>query len=219
MKEISKIIKKTLKALEKISPRRLIYIDRYTEIFNRKNQSFLLQKERPAIILAKKYSNFVHRLKPESGIGSENNFYFSHLLNCPYDCEYCFLKGIFRSSFFVFFINYEDFFSEIEKTAALYENSCFFSGFDADSLALDHLTDFSSEFISFFSSIKGILELRTKSTNISQLLGQKATENTVISFSMNPDNVIEKIERKTPLVSERLKAIALLQKKGMENWA
>ena len=32
----------------------IIYIEKYTEVFNKKNQSFALQKINPAIILAKK---------------------------------------------------------------------------------------------------------------------------------------------------------------------
>ena len=42
-------------------------IDRYQELFNKRHQNFKLQKKNPALILAKKYDNFV--LPVPSGFG------------------------------------------------------------------------------------------------------------------------------------------------------
>ena len=86
---------------------------RYGEVFNRTNQNFRIQKKNPALILAKKYGNLV--LPAPSGYGFEGgkSFYFSHMLNCIYDCRYCFLQGMYRSANYVLFINYEDFKSQI----------------------------------------------------------------------------------------------------------
>ena len=60
----------------------IIEIERYGEVFNRRNQNFRLQKKQPALILADKFSSRVLPTPPGYGIGGENNFYFSHLLNC-----------------------------------------------------------------------------------------------------------------------------------------
>ena len=68
--------------------------ERYGEIFNRKAQNFRLQKERPALILAEKFDHFVLEVPEGYGIGGKRNFYFSHMLNCIYDCRYCFLQGM-----------------------------------------------------------------------------------------------------------------------------
>lgn len=38
------------------------------------------------------------RIIPAYGLGGDKNFYFSHMLNCIYDCRYCFLQGMFRSA-------------------------------------------------------------------------------------------------------------------------
>ena len=38
-------------------------------------------------------------------IGFKENYYFSHMLNCIYDCKYCFLQGMFNSANFVIFTN------------------------------------------------------------------------------------------------------------------
>ena len=37
----------------------LVYIDRYQELFNKRQQNYRLQKDKPALILAKKHENFV----------------------------------------------------------------------------------------------------------------------------------------------------------------
>ena len=83
---------------------------RYGEIFNRKAQNFRLQKIRPALILAEKFSGHVLPAPPEYAIGGDLNYYFSHMLNCIYDCRYCFLQGMYRSAHYVVFVNYEGLF-------------------------------------------------------------------------------------------------------------
>ena len=93
-----------------------IVIDRYSEVFNRKGQNFRLQKQRPALILANKYDKYVLKAPDNYGISGKNNFYFSHMLNCIYDCRYCFLQGMYRSAHYVLFINFEDFGADLEQT-------------------------------------------------------------------------------------------------------
>ncbi len=113
---IEKEIKKhprTLEILSKFRNVRTIAIDRYGEVFNRKNQNFRIQKKNPCLILAKKHKGFVLPAPEGFGIGSSKNYYFSHMLNCIYDCNYCFLQGMFNSAHYVIFVNYEDFFLNI----------------------------------------------------------------------------------------------------------
>ena len=90
-----------------------IICERYGEIFNNTNQNFRIQKKAPALILAKKYGNLV--LPSPGGYGFEGgkSFYFSHMLNCIYDCRYCFLQGMYRSANYVLFVNYDDFESQM----------------------------------------------------------------------------------------------------------
>ena len=57
--------------------------ERYGEVFNRRAQSFRLQKRRPALVLARKHDGLVLETPSGHGLGGERNFYFSTLLNCP----------------------------------------------------------------------------------------------------------------------------------------
>ena len=146
----------TVNILKKIKYNKVVLCEKYSEIFNSKNQNFRIQKKRPNIILAKKNKKIIFETPPKFTIGFKKNYYFSHMLNCIYDCKYCFLQGMFNSANYLLFINFEDYFKEIKKI--IEDNSdnrvCFFSGYDCDSLALEHLTGFASSFINFLKIIK-----------------------------------------------------------------
>ena len=100
---------RTLDILKRFHGITRVDCERYSEIFNPKAQSFRLQKANPGLILAQKFGNFVLPAPDSYGIGASRNFYFSHMLNCMYDCRYCFLQGMYRSAHYVLFVNYEDF--------------------------------------------------------------------------------------------------------------
>ena len=189
--------------------------DRYGEVFNPNAQNFRIQKNKPALILARKFKNFVLETPPGYGIGSEHNYYFSHMLNCIYDCRYCFLQGMFRSANLVCFVNYEDFQAAILEKIKQHENVHFFSGYDCDSLALEPVTGFADSILDFFSAYpSALIELRTKSIQIKSLLKREPIPNCVVAFSLTPDGIAKKLEHGAPSVSRRLEAMAKLQERG-----
>ncbi len=207
---------KTISILSRFSKANIILCDRYSEIFNLKNQNFRLQKQKPALILARKHQGHVLKTPNKYGIGRSHNYYFSHMLNCLYDCRYCFLQGMYRSAHYVIFVNFEDFQSEISKTIDELqgEEATFFSGYDGDSLAFDQITYFATDFISFFQKFpKHELELRTKSVNIQPLLKLAPQENIVVAYSLNNEFVSNHLEHKTPSLEKRLSALQMLQEK------
>ena len=190
---------------------------RYGEIFNRKAQNFRLQKIGPALILAEKFSGHVLPSPPEYAIGGDLNYYFSHMLNCVYDCRYCFLQGMYRSAHYVVFVNYEDFFQAIADTirTAGDASAHFFSGYDCDSLALDPVTGFVKEFVPLFRDHpQALLELRTKSTQIRSLLDLEPIPNCIVAYSFTPAEIADAMEHKAPPVSKRLQALQRLQARG-----
>jgi spore photoproduct lyase len=190
---------------------------RYGEVFNPKSQNFRLQKERPALILAEKFDHFVLDAPEGYGIGGNRNFYFSHMLNCIYDCRYCFLQGMFRSAYYILFVNYEGFQSAIAEKIkeANGEATYFFSGYDCDSLALESITHFAAEFVPFFARYPSAwLELRTKSVQINALLELDPIPNCVAAFSLSPEEVVKALEDKTPSLEARLNAMVQLGEAG-----
>jgi spore photoproduct lyase len=203
--------------LARYSDTPLITIDRYTEIFNRKAQNFRLQKRAPALIVANKHSNHVLLAPEQYGLGGKHNYYFSHLLNCIYDCRYCFLQGMYRSAHYVWFANYEDFAQATREKIDQHpgETCYFYSGYDCDSLALEPITLFAEYFLPLFSGISNsFLELRTKSTQVRTLLDRPPINNCVVAFSFTPENISRKLEHKVPSNLKRLEAMKKLQQHG-----
>ena len=190
---------------------------RYGEVFNPRHQSFRLQKRRPALILARKHGRRVHPTPEGYGIGAPRNFYFSHMLNCLYDCRYCFLQGMYRSAAYVVFVNYEGFFAAVDEVAGEEpgEDACFFSGYDCDSLAFEGVTRFVEHALPVFRErSRAWLELRTKSTRIDTLLDAEPFDRCVVAFSFTPQEMSESLEHGVPSVERRIGAMRLLAERG-----
>ncbi len=209
---------RTLDILKRFPTARQIHCERYGEIFNRKAQSFRLQKKQPALILAGKHKGYVLAAPENYGIGADENYYFSHMMNCLYDCRYCFLQGMYQSAHYVLFVNYEDFAKEIEdKIHQTQKEIHFFSGYDCDSLALEPVTKFLDYFLPVFKKNQNALfEIRTKSTQIRTLLNTKPLENCVLAWSFTPTDIANALEHKTPSVDKRINAILKLQEQGWQ---
>jgi len=194
-----------------------VFCERYGEVFNPKAQDFRLQKQKPALILASKHDRRVLKTPTGYGIGGERNYYFSHMLNCLYDCRYCFLQGMYRSANYVLFVNYEDFLSDMDAILddAAGEPCWFFSGYDCDSLALEPVTAFAEQFLPFFASRpQAHIELRTKSTQVRSLLNREPLANSVVAFSFTPEEIHGALEHKVPGVTRRIDSMQQLQRAG-----
>ena len=196
-----------------------IVIQRYAEVFNPHAQNFRIQKRNPSLILAAKRNKKILPTPTQYETGGGANYYFSHMLNCIYDCRYCFLQGMYRSANYLLFVNYEDFADEIEKLAFHHRNDAkpvwFFSGYDCDSLAYEPLTHFAEHFVPKFRNLtNAVLELRTKSTQIRSLLNQAPLENVVVAFSLSPHTIAEAVEIGAPSLQKRIDALQQLQNHG-----
>ncbi|MHB1949266.1 MAG: SPL family radical SAM protein [Gammaproteobacteria bacterium] len=207
---------RTQRILQTLNPTEIIECDHYKEVFNPKTQNFRIQKQNPCLILAEKQGSRVFPTPPNFGIGGQQNYYFSHMLNCLYDCRYCFLQGMYSSANYVVFVNYEDFMSDIKNMSQnTLSPNYFFSGYDCDSLAYEPVTLFLKEFIPFFRELNNsILELRTKSTNIKELLRQEPYSHCIVAFSFTPDLISQTVEHKVPSVEKRLQALKEVAEKG-----
>ncbi len=196
---------------------RQVFIERYGDVFNQSAQNFRQQKQQPALILAKKYGKRVLPTPAGYHIGGQRNYYFSHMLNCVYDCRYCFLQGMYRSGNYVVFANFDDFFDDIRSTSEEDPTTpaWFFSGYDCDSLALNPITEFTNEALDQFATMPNArLELRTKSTQIRPLLKRDPVANVVVAYSLSPAAIAEAHEHKAPSLQKRIQALKDLQSAG-----
>ena len=206
----------TIEILNRYQNAAIVDCSHYGELFNRRKQNFRTQKQEPTLIIARKENKRILPIPGEYAIDAKHNFYFSHMLNCLYDCRYCFLQGMFRSASHVIFVNYSDFKTDLTSHIENTEDSiCFYSGYDCDSLALDPITDFTRNFIPLFKPYqRAFLELRTKSTQIRNLLTMEPLPNIICAFSLSPNEIVGKYEAKTPSLNARLAAISSLRDAG-----
>lgn len=207
---------RALAILEKLKPKTIIVCEQYQHVFNPKSQDFRLQKQQPALILAEKKGRRVLATPEGFGIGGQQNYYFSHMLNCLYDCRYCFLQGMYASANYVLFVNYEDFMTDIDALLAQQDEPVyFFSGYDADSLAYESTSGFLEAFIPYFADKpNAILELRSKSPNVRALLKLPVINNCVAAFSFTPQAISSQVEHKVPSVEKRIAAMQALAERG-----
>ncbi|MAQ07618.1 MAG: DNA photolyase [SAR116 cluster bacterium] len=208
---------RTKKILSKFKNSRHIYIKQYSEIFNIKNQNFRIQKSNPSLILAFKHNNYVLNTPEGFGIGSKKNYYFSHMYNCIYDCRYCFLQGMYSSSNYVLFVNYENFLEKIYKIIEENKNEelTFFSGYDCDSIALEKITGFVSYILpKIICKKNSLFEFRTKSTQLEPFLKHQPYDNIIIAFSLLPEELASKLDHRTPSIAKRIISIKKLSLSG-----
>ena len=190
---------------------------RYGEVFNPRRQSFRLQKRRPALILAAKHGDPVLPVPSGYGLGADHDYYVSHVLNCPYDCRYCFLQGMYRSAHQVVFVTFEELAAAIDRARERHagETVCFFSGYDGDSLALEGVTGFAEFALDLFAARPDAwLELRTKSARTRELLARDPLPNVIVAYSLSPANVARALEHGAPSLERRLSALSRVAAHG-----
>ena len=128
--------------------------------------------------------------------------------HCPMDCTYCILQEYLDTPVILIHVNLSDIFGQIDALLKKQPKRFFRIGTGelTDSLALDRLTELSKHFIGYFSNQKNtLLELKTKTDNISNLL-ILPHKNTVISWSLNPQKIVDQEEFLSASLAERLKA-------------
>jgi spore photoproduct lyase len=138
--------------------------------------------------------------------------------NCPFDCSYCFLQDyLANNGALKAFSNVGDGLAEIDAVLRAHPGRTFRIGTGelADSLALDHLTDLSCELVPFFAErANGLLELKTKSNCIDNLLRLDAKDRTVVSWSLNATAIMATEEDGAAGLEERIRAAQLVQGAG-----
>lgn len=204
----------TKEVIGKFKNSSVIEIECYKSVFNKSRQNIILQKKSQSLILAVKHGNFVYKGAPFcQSFGNENFYYTSLLMGCIYDCEYCYLTGMYPSADIVLFVNIEDFFREIENTLADNSTAYYCISYDTDLLALDGIFNLSGRFIEFCSGRPGLkIELRTKSSRIPDLskieIGNRSNLcNFIMAFTLSPDSVSHEFEHGAPDLKMRLEAV------------
>jgi len=132
----------------------------------------------------------------------------SHILGCPYNCSYCFLKTFYGKDEVVIYDNNDDIIAQVSEYMKQAKRPLRIStGQYSDSLALDRETGLAKRLIELFAQQGDhILELKTKSAEVEHLLDLDHKGKTVFAWSVNPEEICKREELLAISCEERIEA-------------
>ncbi len=185
-----------------------IRIRHYKDVFNRVRQHAELQRLSPALILARNTGSLLYPGAPVCQNFGEEHFYYTSLcMNCPFDCEYCFLKGMYPSGNLVLFVNTGDYLASLDALCVQHPVYLCLS-YDTDLCALEPWTGFVQTFHAALQTREKLtVEVRTKAACTELLHRLKPLSRLIFAFTLSPDRVARDWEHRTPGLAARLQTV------------
>ena len=184
-------------------------------MFNRSRQDLHAQETEPALILAANRGTLIYPGAPVcQSFGEEHFMYTSCIMNCIYDCDYCYLQGMYPGGNPVVFVNLEDYFAELDTLLAKHPVYLCCS-YDSDLTALSGILPHAEAFCSYALEHPDLrLELRTKSAALPFIKQLPAAKNIIMAFTLSPQEIISRYEHFTPSLGARLATAKEAARKG-----
>ncbi len=183
--------------------------------YAKKNKFKLEDLKKPLVFIVKENWDFIKRCPCTKEHLGCNYWIFNLGFGCPFDCSYCFLQQYSNFPGIVLPANLDDFFTKFDSFYKKINRPIRIgTGEFCDSLALDHITGYSRQLVDFFRNKPVFFELKTKSANISNLMSIKGASNIIISWSLNPQELIDSQEFAVAGLMQRLKAARQVRKNG-----
>ena len=129
--------------------------------------------------------------------------------NCDLDCTYCILQGYLTIPLLTVYANLDDLMAQLDSFLSSGQDEFYRLGTGelTDSLSLDPSFGHARLLVPYFADkSNAILELKTKTTNVEDLMDLEHAGRTVVSWSLNAEPVVRKEEHGAPPVKERLQA-------------
>jgi spore photoproduct lyase len=129
--------------------------------------------------------------------------------NCPMACSYCILQAYFQDRVLKIWANQDDLFSQLDEGFSADPAARFRVGTGefTDSLALEHLTGYSRDLISFLGDHPNVvLELKSKVVDLSWMDAATRTDRVLPAWSLNAPFINEHEEFDVSTLEERLQA-------------
>lgn len=146
-----------------------------------------------------------------------NYFVLNLGLQCNMNCSYCYLQSFINTPVMTVYANIDQALQELDEMTQGFNGMSvrIGTGEVIDSLSLDPLTLYSQKLISFFKDRKNLLlEFKTKSDYVEQFLNTEHGGNVIVSWSINPQNIIASEEHGTASLKQRLAAAQKCLDKG-----
>lgn len=151
------------------------------------------------------------------GLTCCNYFVLNFGLQCDFNCSYCYLQTFLNTPILTLYSNLQDALQELKTLSVGLEQQKLRIGTGevVDSLSMDPLTHFSHELIEFFKEYpQWSLEFKTKSDYVDQFVDRPHAGNVIVSWSVNPQYIIEREEHGTASLQRRLAAARKCAERG-----
>lgn len=210
---------RTKRILQKFPKANLISINHYKDVFCRKGQNFICQQQSQNLILGAKQGTLIYKGAPVcQSFGNEEFYYTSCIMNCIYDCEYCYLKGMYPSGNIVIFVNLEEIFDQV-RTHLNDHDMYLCVSYDTDMLAMEPIAGYVEEWISFAKTLSHLpkrlkVEIRTKSANRQFWQKHIPVPGIIYGITLSPQAVIDAYEHKTPSLAQRIASVKEALQRG-----
>jgi spore photoproduct lyase len=199
--------------LDRFPKSRVVAVDDYQNLFGRGGQDFWRQKAAPKLILARKKDNLLYAGNDFLQSNVSPNFgYNAVVLNCPYDCHYCYLQGMYTSANVVAFVNLEDYFDAAAGFCARRPDPSrpveLAISYDSDLLALEGVLGYVGEWTEWARGQADVrLEVRTKSAGKRFIEETLPCDSVRLAWTLSPEEIHNRYETGTPSLSRRLEAL------------
>lgn len=193
--------------VKKFKKSKIIIVKHYKNIFSNYRQFYDIQKLSPKLILAQKTNNFFYKGSDYCyNYGFDEFYYTNQIINCLYNCKYCYLRGLYPSANVVFFVNYKDYFRELKRIIP--KKKVYLSlSYESDILTFERIYPIAKKWMEFVDKNENIhLEIRTKS-NVLVDYKIKNGNRINFAFTLSPNSLIRKFELKTPSLEKRIENI------------
>ena len=206
--------------LKRLPSAEAVSVQDYKSVFNRSGQDFQAQKKSMKLILAVKKDGFLYEATDVvQDAGYRNFMYTTPILNCLYNCRYCFLQGMYPSANLVVFVNESDFFSAAETAVnerSVKDEPLLLSvSYSTDLLAFENIVPWTRKWMDFCESNTDIvIEVRTKSALFSAIKDENPSEQVLLAWTLSPESVSETYEWDAPPLDRRIKAVKQAIEKG-----
>lgn len=206
---------RTQQVLAAFPKAQVIEIESLRELTTTKGTVWSYQKQHPKLILALKSSELIYPCSDVApNFGHQHFYYAVPMQNCIYDCEYCYLQGMYPSAHLVLFVNQDSMHEAVRIKASQLDDLYLCIAYDNDILALESKFGLVGEWVEALRDVTNLtMEVRTKSANFGALKALQPPKNVILAWTMSPPSIVTRFEAKTPPLKARLhsalQAIAL----------
>src|ERR687888_832766 len=178
------------------------------------NQAALMTSAKRALYLTAQKGHFVRACPGATSRNTQGQLCCGYMIvdliyNCNYDCTYCYLQSYVNAPYLTVYANVEQLFDELGTFLRTHPQQLvrIGSGEFSDSLSLDPLTGFARLLVPFLRQFPNVLfEFKTKSDLVDDLLELDPAGRVMVSWSLNPEAVVQREEHKTASLAARLRA-------------